>query len=208
MLVVKSNIKEFSRWMNKVEKKQLPYATALALTRTAQDVQSYIQDAISGIFNVTKKWWLKKQPTGIKIKSAKKTDKNMFSRIYTEAYFADLQEDGGVKKPHKGRALLIPTNKTPKYGRKSGGHIKILNDSKTLSKGKNGSRFFEMESGFVGVFKRRGKKRLPIDAMYHVVGSANIKPRFGFKRMAERVAIQRFSKRFAEALAKALRTAR
>ena len=206
MLVVKSNIREVSKWLNDVEKKQLPYATALALTRTAQDVQSYIIGAITRIFANTKKWWLKQQPTGIKIKSARKTD--LHSSIYTDAYFADLQEDGGLKRPHKGRALLIPTDKTPKYGRKSGGHRKVLAGKKILTKGKNGSPFFTMESGFVGVFKRRGKKRLPIDAMYQVRGSAEIKPRFGFKSMAMRIASQQFPKRFSEALAKALKSAR
>ena len=194
MLVVKSNIKEFSRWMNNVEKKQLPYATAVALTRTAQDVQSYIIDAITRIFNVTKKWWLKQQPTGIKIKSAKKTD--LHSSIYTNAYFADLQEDGGTKRPHDNRTMAVPTDNTPKSRRKSGGAKTMMQQKKT----------FSIASG---IYRRKGKgKNSTLEKLFTYTKTASIRPRFNFKSMAMRIASRQFPKRFAESLTKALKSAR
>ena len=71
---VKSNVKQFTKGLRRIEKKQIPFATARALTWTAQDAQKWLIKKIPSIFNVNKKWWLKQQPTGIKIKPAKKND--------------------------------------------------------------------------------------------------------------------------------------
>lgn len=194
MLVVKDNIKEFTRWLTDVQKKQVPYATALALTRTAQDVQTHIIKAITSIFNVTKKWWLKQQPTGIKIKSANK--KTLHSRIYTDAYFAELQEHGGTKRPHNNRTMAVPTDITPKSRRKSGGAAVMMKQKKT----------FSIRSG---IYRRKGKgKNSTIEKLFTYSKTANIKARFGFKPMAARVAARQFPKRFKEALTRALKSAR
>ena len=128
---VKSNIKQFTRDLSRIEKKQVPFATARALTWTAQDVQKWLIKKIPSIFNVTKKWWLKQQPTGIKIKPAKKN--HLVSSIYTKAYFANLQEEGGTKIPIKSKKLLIPSKKVPKSRRKAGGAALMLKGKKVFS---------------------------------------------------------------------------
>lgn len=194
MLIVKDNVKDFTRWLTDVQKKQVPYATALALTRTAQDVQAYIIERIQTIFNVTKKWWLKQQPTGIKIKSATKRD--LHSRIYTNAYFADLQEEGGIKRPQDNRVLAVPTDATPKSRRKSGGARIMMQQKKTFSTP-------------AGIFRRKGRgKNSKVEKLFAYAKTATIRPRFGFKTMAKSVAARQFPKRFAESLSKALKTAK
>jgi hypothetical protein len=55
MLIVKDNIKDFTKWLANVQKKKVPYALSLALTSTAQKIHSNIIDAVSQIFNLARK---------------------------------------------------------------------------------------------------------------------------------------------------------
>lgn len=191
---VKSDVKKFTRGLTKIQKKQIPFATARALTWTAQDAQREIIERIQRAFNVTKKWWLKQQPTGVKIQPAKKT--RLISSVYTGAYFAKLQEDGGTKRPHKTRNLLVPTTNVPKSRRKSGGAGIMLKNKRVFSTPK-------------GIYRRKGSKKKPIiQPLFVRSPSADIRPRFGFKRTAERTVKRRFKRNMERSLGKALKTAR
>lgn len=201
---VKSNVKGFTKYLNRVQRKQVPFATARALTWTVKEAQNKLIKAMPSTFNVTKKWWLAKQPTGIRIKPASKV--NLIATVYTNAYFLPLQEDGGIKIPLKGRGILIPTERTPKYGRKAGGSRKVMAGKKIVRRGgtSGGSPIATMQSGKRGVFRRRGKKRLPIDLLYSYVATARIKPRMRFKSRAYRVARRSFDTNFGKSLSMAV----
>jgi hypothetical protein len=191
---VRSNVKQFTKGLTRIQKKQVPFATARALTWTAQDVQKAIVDRIQGAFNVTKKWWLKQQPTGIKVRPAKKT--NLSTRVYTNAHFAKLQEDGGTKRPARAKNLLVPTGKVPKSRRKSGGAAVMLKGKKTFSTKK-------------GIYRRKGpKKKSVVELLFARTKTAHIAPRFGFRRTAIRTVRKRFKRNFARSLDKALNTAK
>jgi len=192
-LKIKADIKEVTRHLNRVQRRQLPYAIAVALTKTAQDAQTSIQRAIPHIFNVTKKWWLKTQPTGIKVKPATKV--NPTATVYTDAPFADLQEEGGVKRP-KGKVLAVPTAKVPKSRRKAGGAAVMMKQKKTFATK-------------TGIYRKKGpKKARTVEKLFTFTKKAMIRPRFGFKDIAEKVARRRFKAHFLKALERALRTAR
>lgn len=205
-LKVKTNIKEFTRNLDAIEKKQVPFATARALTRTAQACQKDIQEAIPKRFNTTKKWWMKQQPTGVKVTPAKKAD--LQAVVYTRAYFADLQEKGGIKTSYQGGGILVPTENVPKYGRKSGGAAKVIAGKKIMRKGgkPGGSPFLTMKSGHKGIFRRKSKKA--VELLYTYVPRASINARFGFATMAKQSAQKHFDKEFQKSLQAALRTAR
>lgn len=205
-LDVRSNIKQFSKHLDGIQKKQVPFATARALTWTAQESQKDIQTAIPNIFNVTKKWWMKQQPTGVRITPAKKTD--LEAVVYTKAYFADLQERGGIRTPYQGGGLLVPTDRVPKYGRKAGGAGKVLAGKKILRKGgkPDGSPVLKMKSGKQGVFRRKSKKT--IELLYTYIPRAQVRARFGFAKMAKQSAMQNFDKKFVRSLKAAIKTAR
>jgi hypothetical protein len=191
---VRSNVKKFTRGLTRIQKQQVPFATARALTWTAQDVQQAIIDRIPHVFNVTKKWWLKQQPTGVKIRPAKKT--SLSARVYTEAHFAQLQEEGGTKRPTKSKNLLVPTSKVPKSRRKSGGAAIMLKQGKTFSTKK-------------GIYRRKGPKRSQVvELLFARTKTAHISPHFGFKRTAVKAVRSRFKHNFAKSLSKALETAR
>ncbi len=188
--LVKDNIKEFTKDLDNIQKKQIPFATALSLTKTATACQEEIQKQIPQKFNVTKKWWLKQQPTGIKITPAKKD--NLKAKVYTNAYFADIQEEGGVKTP-KTHRLAVPSKAVAKKYRKSGGARELL-DQKNVFKNKS------------GIFKKIGKTKLVL--LYVLAKQAVIKKRFGFKEMAHKKALEVFATKFKEALERALQTMR
>jgi hypothetical protein len=205
---IRSNVKEIAGFLRFVEKKQVRYATMVALTRTANDAQQAVIGEIPKRFNVTKKWWLPRQPTGIKRKIAKKDD--LKSIVFTDAYFLPLQEEGGIKTGYKGHGLLIPTKHTPRYGRKSGGARRLLAGKRVLRQGgkAHGSPIFAMDSGKKGCFRREGKKRLPIQLIYNYRESAPIKPRLGFEETIRKVVLKQFDKHFSEMLMAALRSKR
>lgn len=205
-LNVKSNIKEFTRGLTNIQKQQVPFATARALTRTAQACQKDIGEAIPKIFNTTKKWWLKQQPTGVKITPAKKAD--LEAVVYTRAYFANLQEKGGIKTPYQGGGILVPTENVPKYGRKSGGAAKLIAGKKIMRRGgkPGGSPFLTMKSGHKGIFRRKSKKA--VELLYTLVPRASIAAHFGFAAMAYQSALKHFKDEFYKSLQAALKTAR
>jgi hypothetical protein len=208
-LNVKSNAKAFIRQLSDVERKQVPFALARALTWTVQECQKAEQDRIPKTFNVTKKWWMKRQPTGIKIHPAKKGGP-LAAEVFTKAYFAWLQEEGGQKIPYKGKGLLIPSTNVPKYGRKAGGAKRVLAGKRVLRRGgkSSGSVIFTMQSGKRGAFRRKGKRKYPIELLYTYKSIATIAARFGFRDLAYKVAVNVFEKKFSQSLAQALRTAR
>jgi hypothetical protein len=207
-LSVKSDVKQLTRHLDKIQKKQVPFATARALTWTVKEMQADISRQIPDIFNTTRKWWLAQQPTGIKITPAKKTE--LVAAVYCRAPFLHLQEYGGIKIPFRGRGLLVPSPLVPKYGRKAGGAIKVLNGKKILRAGgtAGGDPVVHAPSGTRGVFRRKGKARLPIERLYAYTPNAHILPRFGFRRMAAHKARQRFAANFNKSLAMALKSAR
>lgn len=201
---VRSNVKEFTRQLNRWEKREVPWATTVSLTRTAQACQEYLQKDVSRTFRVTKKWWLKQQPTGIKVRPATKAQQE--SAVFSGAYFAELQETGGIKVPMAHKGILTPNESTPKYGRKAGGSRRLMATKRILRKGgrSSGSPIMTMPSGKRGVFRREGKGRLPIQKLYSYTPLAAVPRRWGFRDKAQRVAFASFGEIFARELDKAL----
>ncbi|WP_375333145.1 MULTISPECIES: hypothetical protein [unclassified Candidatus Tisiphia] len=86
---VKSDINKIARYMDNIEKKQLPFAVNLTLNKIALLVQEQICKRVPIIFNNSKKWWDKHQRTGIKVAFASKYA--LISAVYTKAHFAYIQ---------------------------------------------------------------------------------------------------------------------
>ncbi len=55
-IVVADNVKAVSDQLTELQKKQLPFATALALTRTAQEVREQSKDTLTDFFTVRGRW--------------------------------------------------------------------------------------------------------------------------------------------------------
>lgn len=191
-ITVQDNIKEFTRKLTEFQRKQIPYATSRALNDIAVAAQEQIQEEIPTKFNVRKKWWLKQQPTGIKVKFSRKDD--LHSAVYTNAHFAQLQEEGGTKTPHRSHHLAIPTGSVPKKYFTSKGAREMVSAN---------SRVFLTKKG---IFRRKGKKN--VELLWSFATSARVTPRFGFAATATKVVKSKFGQFFAKRLQQSLRTAR
>lgn len=198
-LSVTSNVKQLKRKFSRLQHDQVPFATAVALTKTAQAAQKKIQEEIPNRFRVTKKWWLKQQPTGVKIEPA--TKKRLWARVFTKAYFADLQEEGGTKKPTRGSRLAVPTERVrAKKNRKSGGVREVIDRPKTF--------FGKTKTGKTALYRRRTKNSHPVELLYVFSPTARIQKRFRFKETAAAVAKRQFNRIFIQQMIRAIRTAR
>lgn len=191
-LSIKDNIKEVTRYLKDVQRRQVPFATSRAMNDAAIEAQKAQQAAIPTLFNNRKKWWLKQQPTGIKVKFSNKAD--LHAAVYSDAYFAEIQEEGGVKVPRSNRVFAIPADSTPKKYRRSGGAREYKQEK---------PRSFSLDSG---IFIRRSKKR--IELVFTYAKQAVVHKRFGFVNRAKTVVTGGFAKHFETRMAQALATAR
>lgn len=189
---IKDNVKDVVRYLNDVQKKQVPYATSRAMNDALVAAQNDIVAELPRRFTLRKKWWLKQQPTGIKVQFTRKTD--LKGAVFTNVYFAEIQEKGGVKTPKSGKNLALPTDAVPKRYRQSrGAREMVAAKAKVFATPK-------------GIFRRRSKKKLEI--LWSFTRTARIMPRFSFVRIA-RYSVQRsFPKHFDKWLQKALATAK
>lgn len=100
--------------------KDIPYATAAALTKTAQDGQIEMRRQVAQKFHLRNTW----TQQNIKITRAEKLSWPITAEVYTDTANAATgapdylvrQEDGGEKVPHGGGAnLAIPTKYLRQY---------------------------------------------------------------------------------------------
>lgn len=90
---------------------QTRFAVAVALTKTAQDAQTGVQRQSQSKFAVTRTWWQKQQPTGIRVRSATKGSWVAYVYSGPKAHWAELQEEGGSKGARSGARVVVPTYK-------------------------------------------------------------------------------------------------
>lgn len=192
-ITVHDNVREFTRNLNLFQRQQVPFATSRALNDTAVKAQDMLVKGVQIRFNNRKRWWIKgNRRTGIRVDFSSKKRLPIVASVYTNAYFAELQEDGGTKAPVNGKVLAIPTTKAPKALRRSDG----------VRRAKMKSNVFVSKKG---VFQRMAKKKLkPLFTWARV---ANVKPRFKFD-VTVRAAVNRwfpiyFKKRIQEAISTA-----
>ena len=188
---IRSDINKIAKCMDNLEKKQLPFAMSLSLNKMALMAQEHICARIPVIFNNSKKWWDRHQKTGIKVAFSSKHA--LVSSVYTKAYFASIQEDGGIKKPHSGSVIAVPTIHVPKSQR----------SSRTLREQQGNKSIFKKGSS---IYKRISHQKL--QKLYTLAPSAKIRPRFGFKRMTINLFNSKFDQVFTKQFNYALDTAK
>ena len=197
MLSADVNFKGTTRFLNDVQRKQLPFATARALTWTAQDAQRAVIQHIKHRFVNRRAWYGKNQKTGIKIIRAEKKTKVQFAKVYTTAPWAHNQEEGGIRRPNSGKHLAIPTAKVPRNQWKVGGARNILKQKTT----------FEIPGK--GIFKRVGPKgNKKLVRLFTYSKRATIRPALKLKQISRKVAGRRFQTNFNKSFGMAIKSAR
>lgn len=160
--------------------KQVPYATAVALTRIAQRAQEVLRGELPTDF-VIRSTWLDK---GIRITSAKKRDfvaGTMRSEVGSTDRFMALQAEGGKRdaKGSNGQAIPVGVRPTPQTRTPRGKWPGALLKRKGYFVG-------EVASGKIGVFRRLTRERYPIALQYWLKdGPVDVPPRWRFAKVVD-----------------------
>lgn len=106
---VRSNIKDIRRSLATLVGKQMPYATALAVTRTAQDVKAAIEKEMSVVFDRPTRWTL----NSLRLFPAKKSNptakvwmKNEADKATPPSRWLKPQIDGGQREDKRSERML------------------------------------------------------------------------------------------------------
>ena len=195
-------------YLDDVGRKQLPFAFARALTKTAQAVQYGMVGSLPGKFTLRNNWWKPSSAVGFRVEPAKKHDgSRMRATIYSKLPSMGIQESGGIKTP-RGRMLAVPMSSVRRSKKD-----RILASNKPaalLHKGLRGKKAFiaTARSGKVGIWMRKGKARLPIRLMYSLVPRTSIPARLRMQKDGTTFALRAWKAMFDESLQIALRSAR
>lgn len=198
---VRTNFAEAIDWLNMMATRQVPFATAKALTMTARDVRDTVRSDLPQHFHLRGPGLA----NGLRIVSASKADwPHCKAQAGSILDFMELQETGGTKRPQKGaKNIAIPTKATDNR-RSSGGRLPVKAKPRAL---------LDMKSVFVGdhVIRKRlrkvgGKQRgTPTLALFLLRRETTIKPRFEFRKTAEGVVGKVYAKNFRQAFEDAIK---
>ncbi|MCH7948392.1 MAG: hypothetical protein IIC66_11400 [candidate division Zixibacteria bacterium] len=191
---VKFDVKKLTRSLSRLQRKQIPFATAIALNDTAFQAKKLAVKAMPRFID---------RPTpatkrGLFIVKAKKT--RLIAIVGFKAFvweYMKYQVLGGTRSA-TGKKIAVPsrTARLNKYGNIPGRR------SGLIKKG----YFFAKAGGTLGVFKPSGKRKVKLIAI--LTDQATYKPRYPFHRIIERAVKKRFKPNFEKSLARAMLTAR
>ncbi|WAP69052.1 hypothetical protein [Jiella pelagia] len=199
-IVLRSNASKVTAGLDKAARKQIPFASALALTMVAKDAQQKVRQSLPSTFTIRNGWVAK----GIQVKAANKRQFPMQAEVGTKDDFMARQSEGGDKTGRNGGSVAVPVGARAQQSditRKSKWPGALLRRKKTFIIKPHAGR----SKGQRLVYKREPQG---LKLLYILQRKVNVKPVWRFKEQVERVAQRVYDKRFGEALAKALKTER
>lgn len=183
---------QISNELDAIAAKQVPFATSLALNRTAAGARDVVRANLPKRFRLRNTWTAR----GIQAKPS--TKRNLVAVLTAPGYMR-IQEDGGVKHPSASRMLAGPTDEL-----QTGRVIRKAMRPRALMHGGNGF-ILPTGNGGAGVFQR---KRKQIRMLYALTAEQHYEERFHFEDDIHAHVGQNFSQNFADALAQAIGSAR
>lgn len=187
-----SNLRQVERDLSDVARRQLPFATSVALNDTALDVQAAVTSDLDD--KLDKPTPFTRKAYGVR----RSTKQSLEARVYAkpiQARYLSTLEDGGTRTPAR-RAIVTPQSvKLNQYGNLPRGAIKRqlavpTTFSGTPKGGKGGS----------GIYTRRAGKLVKVISY---ASRATYKPTLGFRNTAAKAAAASFPDRFTRALVRA-----
>jgi hypothetical protein len=171
------------------ERRQVPFATALALTRTAHDAQRDVRDKLPQQFHIRRPW----VPQGIRVEPARKD--NLVARVYSRDSFMAWQETGG-RKPSGRHLMAVPVGRM-----RSVAATRVIPRSQWPGSLRNRPSVFR-EGGTL--LERRGRGgAAAVRAIYLLRRSVNLRPRLQLHETVTATVGRVFPTRFGEAFAAA-----
>jgi len=185
--------------------RQVPFATAKALTMLARDGQAAAMRQVETAFDSPVAFTKK----GFAIKPA--TKQLLVSQVFAkdiQAGYLSRQEVGATVTPRVGAPLIVPVNiRVNRAGNIPRGAIRRrVSSGKAFVVGRGGSLPPGVYSRPTKAAARRGKGGAKLLAAF--IPQANYRPRFGFNRAVTKVVSKNVKRRWEEALAGAIRTMR
>jgi hypothetical protein len=180
---VKHDVARMVLGLDDLAQRQIPFATARALTVTARDAQSDLRTEMPKRFTLR----TSRVNKGIRITPA--TKGNLTAVVGSIDWFMRDQEVGGTRKA-SGHRIAVP-----KGVRRTKRDLvsKALRPTPVRDK----PRVFVVKAAAgAGIMQREGPDRYPITALYWLKKSVSIKPRFGFKGQVEATVRERFESNF------------
>ena len=196
---IKSNVKDVTKWLNRVERKQIPYATQLAINSTAFDVMRKERaDMSKHIQNPTRF-----TETGVVVEKA--TKQNLTATVKIPDNRADYMQYAvfGGSRPPKGRANVFPrAARLNKFGNLSKRFVSMNLAKPKIFSGQPAGRK-------PGIYQRMGTKRKPkLRMLAEWGGIANYQKRYPFHDIAQREVNKVFDKNFSKGFDKAMQGAK
>ena len=191
---IKSNIKEVTKGMSSMQKKQIPFAAANAINTTLFELKKEMaKQTVKKLDNPTPF-----TQRGFLVDKAKKT--KLFGLLFAKeevAKYLHYQIEGGTRS--SGKKFAIPTSnaKLNRYGN-------IPNKKGGVVKGKK-QKILKIK-GMTGVYETHKDRTLKLIVAFK--NSATYKAKFPFYIIAKKFTEAKFDKNFAKALTRALKTAR
>jgi hypothetical protein len=172
--------------------KKIPFATALALTRTAQAGQAAVRENMAAAFILRNRF----TQNQVRIAAAKKTDLEAAVYLTHKADYMVLHETGGVKTPARAAGVAVPTEQARRNKRgliPKSGRPRPLRDQRRVF-------VMDLKNGNRAIVRRRGKKRTPISVLYILAEEAKIMPRLEMQRIVQSIAATEFGSQHEKAL--------
>ncbi len=197
-LDISHNIKDVQKQLTRIQRQQIPFAAAKALTDTARDAQKAVKKQIPKKIDRPTRFTV--NAIGFARATKRKLSSEVFVKPLQEKYLK-WQIDGGTRTVG-GHGTGVPTKnkKLNKFGnipgRKGG-----------LVKGK--SQFIATIAGVSGVWQRYGGKKNPrVKLIVAFEQTVKYEKRLPFYKIVTRTAASQFPKRFNQSLRLALATSR
>lgn len=202
-IVVKDNIAEITKNLDRKYRKQVPFATSQALNDVAKRGYEESNKQTANVFAGGATRWTKNS-----FRYRRSNRRDLMSEVYLrdDHAYMEYQIEGGTRYP-KRKAIMTPTRKARlnKYGNFTRGKVQQMINNKDkyfhgVPEGRNGSE---------GIWERYGRGKIRKVASY--VEKADYSPKFPFGKIVSGVVGSRrsgFTARFSYRLREAIRTAR
>lgn len=217
MIQIQIDTKQVQQIAGAIDPKQIKFAAAVALTKTAKQIQNSVQQSMPQKFTLRRQWIVK----GIRITPAKKTDLTAY--VYSKDAFMERQEEGGIKMGTPGGGDFSSSSLPQTGGRRvrpAMGRVAVPTEKVRRTKSEIirkselpaglGTKAFVIDAGNgLSLLARRFAKgkRAGMQVLYLLKRSTKVKPRLGLKEIAQKVVTRRFADVFSEAMQNAINTA-
>lgn len=184
LVEVRNDVWKVRRALSRMVDKQAPFATAVALTRTAKDAQKTLRHDLARQFTIRDHWTEK----GIRIRPARKADwPRQVAAVGSRDQYMARQASGGIKRGRGGRRVAVPVRARKRP------------TSRTKPRQWPGrqlqrSRYFKLKlrAGGVGVFRRYGRGRGDIRLQWWLVKRVKVRKAWPVRDTTADVVRRRF----------------